>query len=182
VPRKPTGQPPGRPRKPAPTPGVIPKLTRRQWRALKHELSLIGDVRRVTFADINGLRLFRGSVRRLGQRLGVSHNAIHKWRRDPAYRQGFFWALGRSIARKFPRSIKRKPVTARTKGEADGHLYADLVKASQGPILSPLDGKLYADAAAYLKHVRGQKNALWHGDKPISWFLSKSSNEEDNET
>ena len=118
--RKRTGQRPGHPGKTRFIPVGIPKLTKRQWRALIHERRAP-----VPFIDIFGEIEPKPSLstRDLRELVGVSSPTISSWRRNAAYQYGFRFASMKAFARKHPLGLAPPaPVTKRTKKQADDRL------------------------------------------------------------
>ena len=118
--RKRTGQRPGHPGKTRFIPVGIPKLTKRQWRALIHERRAP-----IPFIDIFGEMEPKPSLstRDLRELVGVSSTTISNWRRNAAYQYGFRFASMKAFARKHPLGLAPPaPVTKLTKKQADDRL------------------------------------------------------------
>jgi hypothetical protein len=135
VPRKPTGRPPGRPRKPNLVPETLPKPTKNQRLALLLERRVrFPHVERVKFSDLmepeqvfhKGLAGL--STREMSKRLRsrVSHGTIQKYRHDAVSQQWFCKVTARAVGRKLRRRME--PITRRSKKEADEKLMKEVTE------------------------------------------------------
>jgi hypothetical protein len=143
MPYRPTGRPNGRPRKAIPPPdGTKPRLSARQWRALRAETQPIlnGVLPIVSYVAESWL------VARVA---GVSWRTVQRWRHDELYRRGFLWLLQDAIAA-MRRSHLSDPYSSL-------NIFAWVADRWRGPVTSPLDGRRYATSEEYVDHVIASK-------------------------
>jgi hypothetical protein len=152
MPYKPTGRPPGRPRKTLPITGRKPVLTSAQWRGVRAEFRL----------DRGG-PLFTGRVTAVAERAGVSRIMVYKWRRDPSYEQGVYWLWGRLMARNLRERNRPPRLEPLNKRQLSALIGARICNEWRGPVESPLDGNLYTTLEDYAKHVNSMNLSDAHG-------------------
>lgn len=186
LPYKPTGRKPGRPKKVPTQWGTRPLLSPRQWAALHYELARIGSLQ-----DLDGHAWpSHASLGQVSRAVGVSREAVRKWRSDPDYRRGLNYLISDLVAatlrehneseqskrlRKMPRRLQMSPTNAKRDGDANLDVF--LRQNWTGPTKSMLDGKVYSDPYSYLRHVKDHSGAIWVGDLPASVFVSEKEHE-----
>jgi hypothetical protein len=169
VPYKSTGRAPGRPPqvKQSPTVGQKPKLTKRQWKALRTEHRFI-DWSRVPWPS-------RASLRKVGLSAGASHEAVRQWRQNPSYGSGLIWLEAEKLIRGLRAEKTARSRRHRSKRQANAAFHVYLKNNWSGPIVSPLDGKTYDNADDYFHHLQDHPDIAWAGDTPTESFISEES-------
>ena len=154
---KPTGKPPGRPKKASPNPGERPNLSNRRWKALQFES-------KHACLDENDTYQWWATLRRIADHVGVTKQAVWKWRQDPRYVQGFVWLIASQIEKEL--SSADKPVEGtRTKRQSLHALHVELKRSWNGPVQSMIDGKTYDNPDSYFEHI-AESNFVWVGGQP----------------
>lgn len=162
MPYKPTGRPPGRPRKRAPQPdeqGEQPSLSGAKWRALAREYAGLNWKR---VADVNDTRWpSETPAARVAQYAGVSRRVIYKWRNDPWYAQGLIWLMSNELLSNI---MNNHDEESALKSENNrGALLHKYVKDNwDGPTTSPIDGEIYYTIEDYVDHLI--EEGVWPAD------------------
>jgi len=179
MPYCPTGRPPGRPRKKA-YEGKIgdrPNLSQQKWVALTAELRLAQDSDHEPWPSFASLR----SVARYA---GVSHQTIWKWRKDPAYRQGFMWLAAHEVNEAFESKPTSKPLDnfIGSKRSNLANLHLEIHRTWKGPLDCMACGETIEQPEAYFQHIKKHLTApeqkdrfVWVGDDLIGWFDDKKT-------
>lgn len=120
----------------------------------------------------------------LAKQLGVSESAVRKWRRDATYKRAVERAYIDEVAEKAASSIERndqlrdntpsEQCDLRNATRAWGALTSEergkewglwiFQNAGRFPVVSPLDGRKYADEASYIEHLMSIP-----GNMPWGW-------------
>jgi hypothetical protein len=156
MPYKPTGGPPGRPKKDkAGTPGEMPELTAQQWAALAiEERRFNPDCFEVS------PKHFRAPAQSVANAVGVTRQSVYMWRRDHRYQRGLLWLWSRKLTERLERGDKEAahepPRQVRV-----AHLHAHASDWTE-PVTSPLDGKVYETEEEYRDHLMA-----YDANKPI---------------
>ena len=160
MPYKPTGQPPGRPRKQVVLPplGEKPNLSQAQWEALKTEYQFADWARQAWPSS--------ASLRRLAKAARVSHETVRNWRLDPVYLKGLIWSAAEELNHALREQPSPQPRWSRSQHQSDALLDVHLKNYWPGPTVSPLDGKTYDNPDDYFRHVTSDPNVVWVGDLP----------------
>jgi hypothetical protein len=144
VPYKPTGSPPGRPKKIIPPDdGQFPDLPANQRRAIDEE------VRPFLEEGIPVITRYVQETWRVALAADVDERTIQRWRKDELYRRGFTYAMQDTIRLLQNDTKHRRVFDYEYKWEA----IAWLSDNWKGPITSPLNGKVYYDVEDYAEHV-----------------------------
>lgn len=143
MPYRPTGRANGRPRKVIPPPdGTKPRLSERQWRALRAETQPFLDRLPPLPSFVEGTSQVAGVA-------GVTQRTVQRWRKDELYRRGFFWLLRESISALQRLHSNRQYVSEQRILE----IHAWLADYWRGPVTSPLAGRAYATSDEYAAHL-----------------------------
>lgn len=147
MPYKPTGRPPGRPRRSIPLDdGEKPVLRQRQWRALREEVRPF----------LHGTPVLPYFVQRtvgVAAAAKVAQRTAQRWRRDKCYQRGFRWVVNETIIHLQNLCISKGNLPVILHRQRILELNAWLADHWRGPVKSPLDGQIYTSSEAYAAHL-----------------------------
>ena len=179
MPYNPTGRPPGRPKK-KPYDGKIgdrPNLSQQKWRALTRELQGVRDWEREPWPS-------SASSRSIADHVGVSHQTICNWRKDPAYRQGLIWLVALLLNEIMGSTQPSKALQdfLATKRSNLVNFQFEIGREWKGPVVCLACGETFEEAGSYSqhmeKHLTAQKPTdrfVWIGDDLIGWQDDKKN-------
>ena len=146
MPYKPTGSPPGRPKKKVQhIIGDMPKLADYQWAALAKEYQGVKDWEREPWPSETPAPIVATAA-------GKTRQIVYRWRKDPAYRRGLIW-LGSTELDRLLDAEKKESIAPFNSRQRDALLATHVTKHWTGPIKSPLDGRVYPTIDKYVVHL-----------------------------
>jgi hypothetical protein len=146
VPYKPTGAPPGRPRK-----------SSNRKRAQQIDLA---SVKR--FGP--GRWTFGMKASRLAQQAGVKRQTGYRWRSDPNYQHQLLQLFVDKIIDDLRAEQQRPKAPVWLRKDWRERFSSQLEKYWRGPVRSHLNGKLYRSPKAYERHILESNSVSWCGD------------------